>query len=623
MMRLLVCLWMKLMLSSTGEARPSRQQLVWPLPVPASSVPPVDWVSVGPSLYKPPATSSRQSTQNLKTPTAIKSLVFNSSVPAEVDWRNRSRVNYITTAQNQGVCQSCWAFAVTALIETMVRIEHGIWTKRSEADVHDGIAACDSTFNAEDTLKYVAGIANPERGIPGIADWACDPYEATFHPYEHCADRSGRATYISSYQAIGGIEDQKRWLNEYGPIVATFALYEDFWDWRDEKGDKVYSYNNIARETGNHIALVVGYTDIRQAWIVKNSWGREWGNEGFVYIAYDTANIDYWTKYGLTNVNSDPWSRKRHQSGSMLISGNGKTHRNFEALLLSDDSKIKVTHISRDGDSLQWSLLSELPTVSSPLLANPAIIGTSFNRDFHAVGVDTNGSMHQWVYSQTKKEWSLYTTIESHNITGIPGFTQADDSSLVVVVKHGDGSLNEWKQAPNSSTWKLTVPPLAHHGIAQSGPALVQSNVESDLYRSHGDLSGVLYAVAVRTDGKMQLFSKGQGEAWKSGETFGVGIPGDAAPVMIQDFLDTENELSAGKLRVVIAVGGQVQHWVRYGEGNWEMSESVGSGIRNVWSLVQGSFGDMMYMLTEHESGMYDYWGWDGEWVVVKRLKGL
>ncbi|KAK4164126.1 hypothetical protein QBC43DRAFT_289359 [Cladorrhinum sp. PSN259] len=624
-----------LLLSATGHARPNRQKLAWPSPVPASSIPPLDWSSVGPPLYSPPATSARETTGKIST--SNKASIFNSPVPSAVDWRNRSGVNYITTAQDQGVCQSCWAFAVTALIESMIRIEHGIWSKRSEADVHDGtFAACDSTGNAEDTLQYVAGmgidfIVNPERGTPGIADWQCDPYEATFHPYEHCADRSGRVTYIPFYQALGGIEDQKRWLNEYGPLVVTFALYEDFWEWKDEKGEKVYKYNEIARETGNHIALIVGFDDAKQAWIIKNSWGPNWGNKGFVYIAYDTANVDFWTKYGLTNVNPDPWSRKRHQSGNMMQSGNGKTHRNFELLVNSPNTSGIITHLSRDGDTFQWSTVSTLPpppTSDLLLRGHPSILGTSFNRDFHAVAVDANtNTLQQWIYSQSDKKWSHHATISSHNITGLPGFAQADDdSALVVVVKHGDGSLNEWRQAPNTSTWTFSSC-IAKEGIAQSGPALVQSNVGLEMYSPHGNSSGVMYVLAVRTDGRMQLFWKEKrqtGGAWKAGEVFGDGIKGESPPVMMQDFYGTKNELDEGRLQAVVAVAGKVQHWVREAEGKWEMVDEVGTGVKHVWSLVQGSFAGRMHMITEDADRSLDYWEWaEGSWAVIERLKGL
>lgn len=173
----------------------------------------------------------------------------------------------------------------------MVRIEHGVWTKRSEADVHDGVgAACESTGNAEETLAFVAGqgsqfVNNTNAPAPGIADWPCDPYEATLHPYEHCADRAGRATHIKWYQAIGVIEDQKRWLDQYGPLVATFVLYNDFGSWKPTSADSVYSYDGTSASTGNHLALIVGYDDNKKAWIMKNSWGKGWGWNGFVNFA--------------------------------------------------------------------------------------------------------------------------------------------------------------------------------------------------------------------------------------------------------------------------------------------------------------------------------------------------
>jgi hypothetical protein len=154
---------------------------------------------------------------------------------------------------------------------------------------------------------------------------------------------------------------------------------------------------------------------------------------------YDQANIDGWTKYGITNVNPDPWSRKRHQSGSMLQSGNGETHRNFE-LLISGSAGAGFTHVSRDGDTAKWSKVLD---VQGSVVGQPAIAGTSFNRDFHAVGVDKDQTLRQWAYSQSGKKWSQVSTIEGKRIDGFPGLVQSDGSQLVVVVKHRDGTLNE------------------------------------------------------------------------------------------------------------------------------------------------------------------------------------
>jgi C1A family cysteine protease len=274
-----------LLLATGAVANPvlRPRKIPWPEPVPASSIGPLDWSSIHAPIYAPPA-RTRNHKLHPKTATIT-------SPPLSVDWRNRSGLNYISTAQDQGSCNSCWAFAATALIESMVRIEHGLWSKRSEADVHDGVgAACESVGNAEETLAWVAGqgvmfVNETDAVPPGIADWPCDPYEATLHGYEHCPDRSGRATHIPFYQALGLIEDQKRWLDEYGPLIATFVLYADFGSWKPAGEGSVYKWDGVAESTGNHLALVVGYDDEKQAWIMKNSWGKGWGLNGFVYFA--------------------------------------------------------------------------------------------------------------------------------------------------------------------------------------------------------------------------------------------------------------------------------------------------------------------------------------------------
>ena len=44
--------------------------------------------------------------------------------PAALDWRNRFGGNWITTVRDQNPCNACWAFAGTALVESMLKIEH-------------------------------------------------------------------------------------------------------------------------------------------------------------------------------------------------------------------------------------------------------------------------------------------------------------------------------------------------------------------------------------------------------------------------------------------------------------------------------------------------------------------
>jgi hypothetical protein len=142
--------------------------------------------------------------------------------------------------------------------------------------------------------------------------------------------------------------------------------------------------------------------------------------------------------------------------------------------------------------------------------------------------------------------------------------------------------------------------------------------------------------VAVRDDGRLQLFWRpGDGDEWQAGEIFGQSIPANSPPVMIQDFFDTVDENNVGGFQLVVAVSGQVQHWVRDNrnlsqqkpiegaQGQWRLVESVGNGVLRVWAMVQGSFGQKMHMITEGADGRFSYWEWDGRWERLGTLPTL
>ena len=69
-------------------------------------------------------------------------------------------------------------------------------------------------------------------------------------------------------------------------------VYNDFYSYRSG----VYSYTT-GSYLGAHAVLVVGYDDVNQCFIVKNSWGTGWGEAGYFMIAYSevggTSNFAY------------------------------------------------------------------------------------------------------------------------------------------------------------------------------------------------------------------------------------------------------------------------------------------------------------------------------------------
>lgn len=142
-----------------------------------------------------------------------------------------------------------------------------------------------------------------------------------------------------------------------------------------------------------------------------------------------------------------------------MQSNNGGIHRNFELLVATTPNETigaGFTHLSRDGTSERWSTVSASEFGQNDTLnavGQPVIIGTSYNKgDFHSLVRTSKSTIEHWVLGDTsysKSRWRLEAEIKTSDnedvgkIDGHTGFVQPDDSSLVMVVRHSDGSLRE------------------------------------------------------------------------------------------------------------------------------------------------------------------------------------
>jgi Papain family cysteine protease len=546
-----------------------------------------------------------------------------SSRPTVADWRNRFGWSWFTKIRDQDPCEHCWIYASTALVEAMVRIEHCVWCVRSEGEyIQPKKVTCGQCGWPGPVLDFWAA--------HGVADLDCVPW-ADRDPDDHsgpywnppphdcntgsnqappeyapCKNRDGRTVKIPPYTLLGDIDDQKNWIDAVGPLVVYFELYSDFEKW---VGDQPYVKSANATLQGGHYMLAAGYDDIVGCWIVKNSWGTGFGNDGWWLIAYGQCNIDSTAKLGLRLTNPDPWTKRRNHNGGMIESGNGEMHCNFELLVPSKGNSF--THWRRDNASasLRWSKAEVLGNdVTAPL----TFTSTTYNRNFEAVYPTTGGRLHHRWFDQTAKKWNTGVVFGPISVVGPAGFVESSNGpgDFDVVTAIASNELQHWWR-DSAGNWHQGA--TFGSNVAAMGPTLLQST------------SGNLQLVCVLASGQMQHWCRiGSNAAWTADQTFGSGIT--SAPCMIQGQYGMANEYDDGNFELCVALpNGTVQHWRRnkqVAKNPWAMSATFGSKVDRVIALLEGSFGfNLEVVVVRTDCCIQHYWR-DSSWnegVVIGR----
>jgi cathepsin L len=74
-------------------------------------------------------------------------------------------------------------------------------------------------------------------------------------------------------------------LVEHGPLVVLIRIDEAL------KAYKGGVFNEHDPGTVNHAVLLLGWDDKKKAWLLLNSWGREWGETGYMWVAWGSNNV--------------------------------------------------------------------------------------------------------------------------------------------------------------------------------------------------------------------------------------------------------------------------------------------------------------------------------------------
>jgi C1A family cysteine protease len=111
--------------------------------------------------------------------------------------------------------------------------------------------------------------------------------------------KDGLDHQIISYQRLLTVDQMRACLAEGFPFVFGFTVYESFESQQVAKTGVVSMPKSNERVVGGHAVVAVGYNDSKKRFIVRNSWGTDWGMKGYftipyAYLADRNLSDDFW-----------------------------------------------------------------------------------------------------------------------------------------------------------------------------------------------------------------------------------------------------------------------------------------------------------------------------------------
>lgn len=229
-------------------------------------------------------------------------------LPEAFDWRNVSNTTFVGSMRDQLTCGSCYAFAGASMLESRIRIVRPDLNKLNLMLSPQAIVSCSAySQGCDGGFPYL--VAKFAEDFSLCSD-PCFPYESGIVLPEltpvcakQCADASVhyRAT---NYRYVGGFYgncsevEMMRELVNSGPLAVGIAVPESFLEYRKgiyiEDKDALHPLKNGRPfEPTAHAVVVTGYgvEDGVKYWMVKNSWGRHFGETGYVRVRRGTDEI--------------------------------------------------------------------------------------------------------------------------------------------------------------------------------------------------------------------------------------------------------------------------------------------------------------------------------------------
>lgn len=219
------------------------------------------------------------------------------NLPTKVDLRENDSAIF-----DQGRLGSCTAQAIAAAYMHNLKKQNEEMFVPSRLFIYWNERKMIDTVNKDSGAMIRDGIKSIN--VQGVCDETCWPYDIsvfTKKPPRKCYREAKKHQSVAYSRVNRNLDDMKNCLASGLPFVLGFTVYESFYAKETAHGGMMKWPDKSERALGGHAVMAIGYDDSLEGgrFIIRNSWGTNWGDKGYFYMPYEyltnnNLSADFW-----------------------------------------------------------------------------------------------------------------------------------------------------------------------------------------------------------------------------------------------------------------------------------------------------------------------------------------
>ncbi|MBO7303529.1 MAG: hypothetical protein J6U68_05030, partial [Clostridia bacterium] len=261
-----------------------------------------------------------------------------------------SNLQYITSIKNQGDYGNCWAFAAIACCEAEAVKNHGASITDTDLSEHhlvyfsyNGERSSGDTVTAVEPYYTFGGFSHlpiftlsswiglVDEDVAKYSDFTANP-SISLNPDLMYGNNKYYLTNAYTYSLPDEIDEVKEAILTYGAVQTSYCSSDDFLN-KGNYRNKIYAHYCPTAYASDHAVAIVGWDDNYSkdnfkssarpqnngAWLVKNSWGNDWGLDGYFWLSYEDKSAIEAIAFDVTPA-KDAYDNNYYHDGGLSTS---------------------------------------------------------------------------------------------------------------------------------------------------------------------------------------------------------------------------------------------------------------------------------------------------------------